>query len=200
MKLDLSPYQGIIFDMDGTLLDTMPAHLAAWEKTARYFDFPFDRAWIHSMGGKPSFQIVDLINQRYGLSLDAQSVWEHKRKSFMALETHGGVISHTYQVLESVQGEKKVAIGTGSQKESAYSLLGSHNLLPLFNAVVTADDVENYKPAPDTFLLAAQEMELLPSLCVVFEDTPLGLQAAHAAGMDCYLVVDDGFEYHPLQP
>lgn len=51
MTIDLSKYQGVIFDMDGTLIDTMPAHLKAWQLTAEEFQFPYDKEWIHSMGG-----------------------------------------------------------------------------------------------------------------------------------------------------
>ena len=56
MNLDLSKYKGLIFDMDGTLIDTMPAHLDAWEKTANEFNIPYDREWIHSMGGCPALR------------------------------------------------------------------------------------------------------------------------------------------------
>ncbi len=48
--IDLSPYKGLIFDMDGTLIDTMPAHLAAWQATADRFEFPFNQEWLHSLG------------------------------------------------------------------------------------------------------------------------------------------------------
>ncbi|GAM66374.1 phosphatase yqaB [Vibrio sp. JCM 19236] len=63
---------------------------------------------------------------------------------------------------------------------------------------MTATEVENHKPFPDTFLLAAEQMNIQPKDCVVFEDTLLGLQAAHAAGMDCYLVTEKGFEFRPV--
>jgi HAD superfamily hydrolase (TIGR01509 family) len=68
-----------------------------------------------------------------------------------------------------------------------------------FQAIVTANEVDNHKPFPDTFLKAAEFMAVKPECCVVFEDTQLGLTAAHAAGMDCYLVTKNELEFHPVR-
>ncbi len=197
MALDLSKYKGLIFDMDGTLIDTMPAHLDAWEKTASQFNIPYDRDWIHSMGGMPSPKITLEINQRYGLELDPNIIATYKMQCFDEVEQQGKVIPHTFQVLKSAQGLFKTALGTGSQRHSAIKLLEDRELLPFLQEIVTATDVTRHKPNPDTFLLAAEKLNLAPDVCVVFEDTELGKQAAHAAGMDCFMVVSEGFEFHP---
>lgn len=64
--VNFSLYEGFIFDMDGTLLDTMPAHLTAWEATAKHFDFPFDVQWLYGLGGMPSAKITMHINKKLG--------------------------------------------------------------------------------------------------------------------------------------
>ncbi len=188
--MNLDKYEGLIFDMDGTLLDTMPAHLSAWQQTANHFGFEFDQTWIHGLGGMPSYKIAAEINRSQGLSLDPNLVSKFKMSSFANLENKGEKIDVTCDVLFKHHGQKKLAVGTGSQRLSAVALLKAHKLEGLLDSIVTATDVENHKPHPDTFLRAADELGLIPSQCVVFEDTELGKQAAHAAQMDCIMVID----------
>ncbi|MGR5057580.1 beta-phosphoglucomutase family hydrolase [Vibrio rotiferianus] len=195
--IDLSPYKGLIFDMDGTLIDTMPAHLAAWQATADRFNFPFHQDWLHSLGGMPSFKIVGEVNRQHGLSLDPKAVSRFKMDTFAEMEQHGEIISCTNIVLDEHLGHKKIAVGTGSQRESALRLLAKAGILKKLNAVVTATDVENHKPFPDTFLMAADQLGLGAEECVVFEDTELGKKAAHAAGMDCVMVERDKLVFYP---
>ena len=145
----------------------------------------------------PSPKITCEINKRYGLELDPQTVAVYKMERFDEMEQQGEVINHTFNVLKNAQGRFKIALGTGSQRHNAIKLLTKKKLLPFLQEVVTATDVTNYKPNPDTFLLAAEKLNLSPETCVVFEDTEMGKQAAHAAGMDCFLVVEDGFEFCP---
>ncbi len=197
MSISLEQYSGLIFDMDGTLLDTMPTHVEAWQETAHHFGFPFDGEWLHSLGGMPSPKIAAEVSKKYGIPLDCQEVSQFKMASFANANTLATPIPVTLDLLTKAQGKFKTAIGTGSQRESAIKLLTKNKLMPLLDAVVSATDVENHKPNPDTFLLAAEKIGLAPSQCVVFEDTELGKQAAHAAGMDCIMVKDNQLTFHP---
>ncbi|NGZ18826.1 beta-phosphoglucomutase family hydrolase [Vibrio aestuarianus] len=183
--------------MDGTLLDTMPAHLQAWSQTAQHFKFPFSHQWLHSLGGMPSFKIVAEINKQYHLDLDPQLVANFKMTAFSEIENYGEVIPCTHDVVNHFYGNKKMAVGTGSQRQSAIKLLAKSGLLERFDAVVTASDVENHKPNPDTFLQAASLLGLQANQCVVFEDTDLGKQAAHSGGMDCVMVENGRLVFYP---
>ncbi|MCW4438647.1 beta-phosphoglucomutase family hydrolase [Vibrio splendidus] len=198
MKIDLTAYDGLIFDMDGTLIDTMPAHVKAWQQTAEEFGFHFEASWLHSLGGMPSYKIAGEVNSKYGLSLDPQAVSTFKMASFAAIEDKGDIIPCTHSLLLENLGSKKIAVGTGSQRKSAEQLLDKTDILSKLDILVTATDVKNHKPNPDTFLDACFGMGLQPKQCVVFEDTNLGKQAAHAANMDCILVVEGNkLEFYP---
>lgn len=196
--MNLERYKGLIFDMDGTLIDTMPAHIEAWRSTADFFNFPYEPQWLHSMGGMPSYKIVGEINRKFGLELEPMAVAEHKMRAFTAIEETGALIPDTYAVFQHHLGSKKIAVGTGSQRISAEKLLSRVGVLDKLDAVVTATEVDNHKPHPETFLRACELLGLAPEDCVVFEDTHLGKQAAHAGGMDCILVTEHGLKFYPL--
>lgn len=195
----LDKYQGLIFDLDGTLIDSMPYHLDAWCVTAEEFDFPFDRAWLHSLGGMPGDKIVELLNQRYQLDLSPVEVSEFRMMTFSAFASHGGPIPCTNKVLEHFWGSKKMAVGTGSPRVNALQILEETGILVKLDAVVTATDVDNHKPNPDTFLLAASRIGVEPRQCIVFEDTELGRLAAHSAQMDCVMLEDNQLKFYPYQ-
>ncbi|SHO57346.1 beta-phosphoglucomutase family hydrolase [Vibrio quintilis] len=197
--IQLEQYEGLIFDMDGTLIDTMPCHVASWKDTSVFFDFPFLPEWLHSMGGMPSIKVVSEINRRFGLSLDPAVVSSYKQNVFRELGCPGERIPSTCGILEQYLGKKKIALGTGSPRTNAMLLLENAGLLNKFDAIVTACDVDNHKPNPYTFLKACKLMALTPQQCVVFEDTLLGKQAAHAGGMDCILVTDGELEFYPAE-
>lgn len=197
MTLDLTKYQGLIFDMDGTLIDTMPAHVQSWEKTAEHFDFPFDGQWLHSLGGMPSYKVVGEINRMHDLALDPELVSNYKQRLFAQLDCPANRIAHSCQVLEQYYQDKKCALGTGSKRDTAIELLTKAQLLDKLQAIVSSCDVTEHKPNPETFLKGAELLGLQPEQCVVFEDTELGKQAAHAGGMDCIIVTPDGFEFFP---
>ncbi|MEZ9253518.1 beta-phosphoglucomutase family hydrolase [Vibrio cyclitrophicus] len=193
----LEKYQGIIFDLDGTLIDTMPHHLDTWRTTAEAFHFPYDRQWLHDLGGMPGEGIVDLINDRYNLNLDNVEVSEFRISVFNSLAERGDPISCTNEILNHFFGQKKLAVGTGSSRLSALEQLERTGIYPKLDSVVTANDVEKHKPNPDTFLLAANEMAIDPKLCVVFEDTALGKLAAHRAKMDCIMLEGEQLNFYP---
>ncbi len=190
INLNLEQYQGLIFDMDGTLVDSMPSHLEAWRVTCEYYGYPFDQDYMNSLGGVPTQQTVVLLNEKFQLSHDPKTVALKKRHFWNQMTIVPALIPVTHDIFQANLGHKPIGIGTGAERQHALELLSHHHLLDKLDALVTATDVKQGKPHPETFLTVAQTMGVEPSSCLVFEDTQIGYQAAKAAGMDCVLVKD----------
>lgn len=186
----LTGYDAIIFDMDGTLIDSMPTHLEAWRLVSEQYGFPFDKEWHYSLGGVSTERTAERVKQRYNLPLDSRVLAETKCLIWEDIYSGPVLIDETYTVFTHCEGNKKLAVGTGAIRAHAEELLAGVGLLERLDALVTATDVENGKPHPETFLKAAVLVGVEPERCLVFEDTELGRQAATDAGMDCVLVVN----------
>ncbi len=187
--MDISKYKAVIFDMDGTLVDSMPAHIYAWQLTCEVHNIPFDHDWFYTMGGSPTLNTAKALIEKYQLDVDPVYLAESKLHHFDDITHKGEVITGTFEVLKHAKSKGiPTAIGTGCQRRHTEEILTSAGLISYLDVIVTANDVTQHKPLPETFLLAAQKLGIAAQDCVVFEDTELGCQAAKAAGMDCYLV------------
>lgn len=187
MKLDIPPgdFAGYIFDLDGTLVDTMPLHFRAWEAAMRVAGLtcPLDEDLFYSLGGVPTRRVAELIAAHYGLRIDPDAVFHHKESLFQELQGDARLIGPVADFARRVACTHPVAIASGGPRDIVRRSLELTGLAPLFPVVVTADDVVHGKPAPDMFLLAARQMGVEPDSCLVFEDAEPGMRAAEAAGM-----------------
>ncbi len=183
-------YGGYIFDLDGTLVDSMATHYRAWRWALAQNGAPPEAFRWHEFvahGGMAAPDIVADINARYGLSMPPHGVAEMKRARYGYLLEHEQlpVIEETVSLVRHLKEEGiPYAIGTGSVNEGALATLRSAGIEELFSIMVTPLDVQHGKPAPDIFLLCAERMGVAPQDCVVFEDAEPGICAARAAGMD----------------
>lgn len=185
-------YKGYIFDLDGTLVDSMGTHFRAWRQALRENGAPSEAfLWEEfvSHGGMAAPDIVAALNRAYGLHMDPQATAARKRACYAEILSSGRlpVIEETVGLVRRLRGRGiPYAIGTGSVAAGARHTLQAAGIEGLFPLIVTPDDVPpgRGKPAPDIFLLAAGRMGVAPGDCVVFEDAEPGLQAAAAAGMD----------------
>ena len=164
-------YAGLIFDMDGTILDTEPTHRKAWREVLGHYGLQYDRI----------AQAIIELNQA---DLDPHALAREKTEAVRSMLLDSVEPLPLVEVVKSWHGRRPMAVGTGSESAIAEALLAHLGLRRYFDAVVAADHVKHHKPAPDTFLLCAQRMGVQPTQCVVFEDADFGIQAARAAGMD----------------
>ena len=177
-------HKGLIFDCDGTLADTMPAHYIAWRATMERHGIEFTEDRFYELGGVPTEGVVAILAGEQGVALDAAAVGREKENLFHESLERVERVHPVVAVADAWRGKLPMAVATGSERWSAERMLDHLGILGWFDALACADDVAHHKPAPDTFLLAAERLGVAPAACLVYEDTDLGMEAARRAGMD----------------
>ncbi len=185
MEFPKDGFEAVIFDCDGTLVNSMPAHFDAWcEALASYgAGGIFKEDVFFAMGGRPTRDIVVDLNSEYNLKLDPEAIALAKREAFLKKLGEVRLIDEVADYARSLRGKVPLAVASGGSRYVVEKTLRLLNCSDWFDEVVTADDVENGKPEPDIFLHAAKLLGVEPSRCLVLEDAPPGVQAAEAAGM-----------------
>lgn len=189
MQLDIpaGEFAGYIFDLDGTLIDTMPLHYRAWDAAMRHHGLAeaLNEDLFYSLGGVPTVRVAELLGAHYRLTLNPHEVEITKERMFLERLNTVGHIAPVVAFARRVALTHPIAIATGGQREIALPALKAAGLQDLFSIVVTPRDVGpgRGKPAPDMFLLAAEKMGVAAERCLVFEDAEPGIRAAQAAGM-----------------
>jgi len=183
--MTLPPHiKGLIFDCDGTLADTMPLHWHAWQMvTGRHgLHFPEDR--FYSLGGVPTRDILKMLAQEQGRSLDHFAVAHEKEEAYLPLMAQIEPIHAVVDIARANFGRIPMAVASGGTQRIITDVLQRLKIRDLFGAVVTSEMVKHQKPAPDIFLEAARLIGVEPKHCRAYEDTDLGLTAIRAAGME----------------
>ncbi len=175
--------KGLIFDLDGTLIDSMPVHKIAWQEICALKGFEFTDEIFYGYAGVPSDKIFELINKEFDTDFDpiyhSKLKEEAYRKNMHRVTTIPIVLEVVHQFYKKIP----LSIGTGSPKSHSEEILDLLDLDSYFEVLVTKDDVKHGKPAPDTFLKCAELMKVPAKDCVVFEDGDPGVIAAKEAGM-----------------
>jgi len=194
MKLEIPDreFGGYIFDLDGTLIDSMPVHYRAWDAAMREvgIEGPLDEELFYSLGGVPTPIVAVKMAEYYGITVDADAVDRRKEALFASMMAEVEVIEEVVSFAREVAQRYPVAIATGGAVEVALPTIRNAGLSDLFAVVITPADVApgRGKPAPDMFLEAARRMGVPPEDCLVFEDAVPGIEAAKAAGMGVVVV------------
>lgn len=182
--LAIEPHiQGLIFDCDGTLADTMPTHYRAWQETLSRFDAEFPELLFYDLAGVPSDKIVTILNEMFGYQLDPQAIADQKEARFLEILADVRPIEPVAALAWQYKGQLPMAVATGGIHKIVKPILQAIDMADLFDTIVTSEDIAHGKPAPDTFLESARRLNVPASRCQVFEDSNLGLEAADRAGM-----------------
>lgn len=184
------PFQGYIFDCDGTLIDSMPLHYIAWGEALKGHAAPFvfTEEEFYGSAGMKEQDVVRALNQKHGTNLDPVGVDELKMEIFARRIPEVKALPAVAEVARRLHGRHPLAVASGSAEPTVRACLEATGLIDLFPIIITPERVKHGKPAPDMFLLAAELMGVPPSECLVFEDGQSGLDAAKAAGMQTVFV------------
>jgi len=177
--------KAIIFDCDGTLVDSMPVHFVAWHETMERYGISFPEERFYSLGGVPSHRIIETLANEQGITLDAISVAHEKEQAFLERVHLLVPIQVVVEVVRENRGIKPIAVASGGFRPIIEQQLRQVSMHDWFDTIVTAEDTARHKPEPDVFLEAARRLGVAAKNCVVFEDADLGVEAARRAGMLC---------------
>ena len=196
--------KGIIFDMDGVLVDAMPFHCKAIQTAAKQeVNIDIDERDVYLLEGMPGEDMVKelLKHKRYTgnieeLSIDdsdkldsiAHRIHERKKKIFQQINA-STPINGAKELVSSIRCKK--ALVSGAAKQEVDSIINKYFGKDAFDVVVSGEDLEEGKPSPDPFRTALMKMALTESQAIVVENAPLGVKAANNAGVRCIVTLNN---------
>jgi beta-phosphoglucomutase-like phosphatase (HAD superfamily) len=186
MNYDIKPgIKGLIFDLDGTLADTMPYHFNSWKLACKKFGANIDTAFMRNHTGSPGWLIAAALIEENGLEgkVTVDQIMQIKLEEYYKQQHFVKPIESVTSIVKKYFGILPMAVGSGGNRDAVIRTLEITDLRKYFQIIVTSNDVENHKPHPETFLRCAQMMDLKPEFIEVFEDGDLGIEAALQAGM-----------------
>ena len=183
--------RAFIFDMDGTLADTMPYHEMAWQTLLSDLGLAVDQdEFFVWSAGLTNREIFPRLLGRDVPATELATLSETKESRYRELyRPHMATLPGVLPFLQrSIDAGFPRAVGSAAPPDNLDLVLDGLNLRPYFQAVVGGADVRHGKPDPAIFLQAAAKLGAVPGHCVVFEDAPAGIEAARRAGMSCVVV------------
>jgi beta-phosphoglucomutase len=180
--------KGVIFDLDGVIVDTAKFHYLAWRKLANDLGFDITESQNEQLKGVSRVRSLEKILGWGNVELtqdqfmEQMAVKNDNYLSYISTMTAKDILPGVKQVIDFLI-ENQVPIALGSASKNARSILEKTGLYQSFDAVVDGNDVSKAKPDPEVFLIAASKLGVQPEDCTVFEDSQAGIEAANNAGM-----------------
>jgi len=178
-----SDTKALIFDCDGTLVDSMPLHLMAWKEAFRKYNYKYEEEFLFSVKGMKETEIIKLYNTTFHTNLDPDMLVKTKHDVFLNHINQVKLIRPISDIALLYLNRLPLAVVSGSVHEIVHGELKTVGILHLFESIITADDPFKPKPEPDTFFETVKRLKVNPEDCIVFEDGDSGLEAAAKAGM-----------------
>ena len=181
-------YAAYLFDLDGTVADSMPLHYVAWSQAITKHGGTFPQHLFYEWAGIPTHRTVEMLNERFGYTMSPNDVVEFKEGLYYDMLPQLQPVASVLEHITAMAGKVPFAIVSGSPRLSIFKTLETLGMLHLFPVIVGAEDYTRGKPHPEPFLKAASLLGVDPARCLVFEDGEQGIRSATAAGMTCVRV------------
>jgi beta-phosphoglucomutase len=187
----------VIWDVDGTLVDTAELHFAAWVKLAQELGKPFTRADFAATFGRRNREIIRTLFGGHYSDREVDELGVRKEDHYKAAARQGvELLPGVGALLENLDAAGfRQAIGSSAPRGNIDLILSLTRTEAYFNEIVSEADTQRGKPDPQVFLVAAEKLRVKPAWCLVMEDAVAGVQAAKAGGMKCIAVSFVG--HHP---
>ncbi len=185
--------RGVVFDMDGVLIDTEKLYVRFWRQSAADFGYNMTVEDVFGIRSLARKYANAKLKGRFGEEFPYNQVREHRTELMDAYIAENGVETKKglFEILGYLRDRGiKIAVATATPRERAVKRLEEIGALPYFDVIVGGDMVQNGKPEPDIYLKAASELGLPPESCAAFEDSPNGIKAAYSAGCRAVMIPD----------
>ena len=184
----MNKIKGVIFDLDGVIVDTAKFHFLAWKKLANDLGFDFTELQNEELKGVSRVRSLEKILEWGNTSLSKDefaqkmAVKNDNYLSYLTNMSSADILPGVSKVISFLM-EHKVPFALGSASKNARPILEKTGLINKFHAIVDGNDVSKAKPDPEVFIIAAEKIGVAQENCLVFEDSVAGVQAANIAGM-----------------
>ena len=180
----------VIWDVDGTLVDTAEMHFEAWAKLAAELGKPFSRADFTATFGRRNPEIIDLLFRGVHSPAEIAELGERKERYYRTEAANGVALLPGAMRLLAAFAERGIpqAIGSSAPRANLELILDLTSTRQFFQSIVAMEDTQRGKPDPQVFCVAAERLKMQPVRCIVFEDAVAGVEAANAGGMKCVAV------------
>jgi len=182
--------KAVLFDLDGTLIDSEWFYYKAWRAVLEEYGFALHSdIWLNDVAGKTDIQAFDMLNSKYGVEIDQAELFERVRKRIARQHDEEPIplMPGAADLIHFLhQRQITMAVVTSSKREVASYHLERNGIREFFKALVTRTEVKHTKPHPEPYLLCVQQLDLAVEDCLAIEDSLTGTTAAKAAGLACF--------------
>ena len=177
-----------IFDLDGTLIDSVKVHSKAWSESCESFGYNIPESYFYNLTGTTSKSVGEKLVKDFRIPENViDDLIQYKSKLYFDNINKIDVFENILEIIKDYKSKNiKVALATGSKRKNVLEILKVKGL-NLFDFVLTGDELEHSKPHPDAFLKCLEHFKYSPKDAVVYEDSVTGFKAAEQANISYYI-------------